>query len=378
MDSPRKLLAFRTFAYIRVGILLGRLLVEHDVEPDESTSWAEQLRKQPGAPRARWSTRWSRWPRRSPPTLPTRTTARPERGGAGALRRVREAPSDRGQLKKSVTPPPSLLIMRGRWGSGSRYSWRWRVSSSCSQGRAARAARGSTAGASARACRDPRGRARARPARRPARSRRRPTTPPSAPSFAYPADGSVVSTGSISASASSDSGTSGVAERHEPGAVAQPLRRRDHGRHGQGRRARGSTEGRTAKGDFSGAGSRRSDGARPGRRGRAERAGGARRLGLPRDARAGHRHELRRRRHAGLPRLRDRARRPPDRAARRAAGRLGDPGRLRGGERAGQRRAAAEADRARPGGQAPEHAKRKQTPVAPEPTQQRPQLARRC
>ena len=44
VDSPRKLLAFRTFTYIRVGILLGRLLVEHDVETgDGSTTWAEQL-----------------------------------------------------------------------------------------------------------------------------------------------------------------------------------------------------------------------------------------------------------------------------------------------------------------------------------------------
>lgn len=44
VDSPRKLLAFRTFIYIRVGILLGRLLVEHDVETgDGSTTWAEQL-----------------------------------------------------------------------------------------------------------------------------------------------------------------------------------------------------------------------------------------------------------------------------------------------------------------------------------------------
>ena len=44
VNSPRKLLAFRTFAYIRVGILLGRLLVENEVEPaDDSTTWAEQL-----------------------------------------------------------------------------------------------------------------------------------------------------------------------------------------------------------------------------------------------------------------------------------------------------------------------------------------------
>jgi hypothetical protein len=44
VDSPRKLLAFRTFAYIRVGILLGRLLVENEVEPaGDSITWAEQL-----------------------------------------------------------------------------------------------------------------------------------------------------------------------------------------------------------------------------------------------------------------------------------------------------------------------------------------------
>ncbi|MFL5921949.1 MAG: hypothetical protein ACJ75Q_08770 [Gaiellaceae bacterium] len=45
--TPRKLLAFRTFAYIRVGILLGRLLVEHDVESVESSTWAEQLANDP-------------------------------------------------------------------------------------------------------------------------------------------------------------------------------------------------------------------------------------------------------------------------------------------------------------------------------------------
>jgi len=48
VDSPRKLLAFRTFAYIRVGILLGRLLVENDVKADDnSTTWAEQLLQDP-------------------------------------------------------------------------------------------------------------------------------------------------------------------------------------------------------------------------------------------------------------------------------------------------------------------------------------------
>jgi hypothetical protein len=47
VNSPRKLLAFRTFAYIRVGILLGRLLVEHDVEPLDDVTWAEQLANEP-------------------------------------------------------------------------------------------------------------------------------------------------------------------------------------------------------------------------------------------------------------------------------------------------------------------------------------------
>lgn len=41
--SPRRQLAFRTFAYVRVGILLGRLLVERDVDPDAAGTWVDQL-----------------------------------------------------------------------------------------------------------------------------------------------------------------------------------------------------------------------------------------------------------------------------------------------------------------------------------------------
>ena len=47
VNSAPRLLAFRTFAYIRVGILLGRLLVEHDVEPVGEATWAEQLARDP-------------------------------------------------------------------------------------------------------------------------------------------------------------------------------------------------------------------------------------------------------------------------------------------------------------------------------------------
>ena len=44
VSSPQRLLAFRTFAYIRVGLLLGELLVEHDLDPyDGSDTWIERL-----------------------------------------------------------------------------------------------------------------------------------------------------------------------------------------------------------------------------------------------------------------------------------------------------------------------------------------------
>ena len=47
VNTPRKLLAFRTFAYIRIGILLGRLLVENDVELTGDATWAELLARDP-------------------------------------------------------------------------------------------------------------------------------------------------------------------------------------------------------------------------------------------------------------------------------------------------------------------------------------------
>jgi hypothetical protein len=48
VDTPRRLLAFRTFAYIRVGIVLGELLVENDVEPyNGSKTWVDKLLENP-------------------------------------------------------------------------------------------------------------------------------------------------------------------------------------------------------------------------------------------------------------------------------------------------------------------------------------------
>jgi hypothetical protein len=48
VQSPRRLLAFRTFAYIRVGLVLGQLLVDHDLDPyDGSETWVEGLLRRP-------------------------------------------------------------------------------------------------------------------------------------------------------------------------------------------------------------------------------------------------------------------------------------------------------------------------------------------
>ena len=48
VQTNQRLLAFKTFAYIRVGILLGELLMEDDVEPyNGSDLWVAQLLENP-------------------------------------------------------------------------------------------------------------------------------------------------------------------------------------------------------------------------------------------------------------------------------------------------------------------------------------------
>ena len=48
VGSPRRILAFRTFAYIRVGLVLGQLLFDNDLPPyDGSESWVDVLLKDP-------------------------------------------------------------------------------------------------------------------------------------------------------------------------------------------------------------------------------------------------------------------------------------------------------------------------------------------
>lgn len=48
VDSPHRILAFRTFAYIRTGLLLGQLLFDHDLpDYDGSESWVDALLRNP-------------------------------------------------------------------------------------------------------------------------------------------------------------------------------------------------------------------------------------------------------------------------------------------------------------------------------------------
>jgi len=48
VESPHRILAFRTFAYIRCGLMLGQLLFDNDVPAyDGSESWIEALLREP-------------------------------------------------------------------------------------------------------------------------------------------------------------------------------------------------------------------------------------------------------------------------------------------------------------------------------------------
>ena len=48
VGSPHRILAFKTFAYIRTGLVLGQLLFEHDIPDwDGSESWVDALLREP-------------------------------------------------------------------------------------------------------------------------------------------------------------------------------------------------------------------------------------------------------------------------------------------------------------------------------------------
>ncbi len=48
VETPHRILAFKTFAHIRTGLVLGRLLFEHDIPDwDGSESWVDALLRDP-------------------------------------------------------------------------------------------------------------------------------------------------------------------------------------------------------------------------------------------------------------------------------------------------------------------------------------------
>jgi hypothetical protein len=48
VETPHRILAFKTFAYIRTGIVLGQLLFDNDIPGwDGSESWVEALLREP-------------------------------------------------------------------------------------------------------------------------------------------------------------------------------------------------------------------------------------------------------------------------------------------------------------------------------------------
>jgi hypothetical protein len=48
VETPGRILAFKTFAYIRTGLLLGQLLFDHDIPDfDGSESWVDALLRDP-------------------------------------------------------------------------------------------------------------------------------------------------------------------------------------------------------------------------------------------------------------------------------------------------------------------------------------------
>ena len=340
------------------GSCSGSCSSSNDVEPDDgSVTWVGAAGADAPSTTTRSCGKCWPWPRRSPPTRVRGRAPRAERRGAAALPRSSPRRLARSTAEVCASRRRHLCSQCVDGGSGSRFSWRWLVSSSCSHG----AVRLPAAPARPRARRPPRWRsAWSCPASAGAEAgaiTSPPTTPPSAPRFAYPADGSVVSTGRDQRVGLSDSGTRGR-RGDEPGArrlsssAARSRPRRS------GRARSGSTRGRTARrlrrrDDLL---ARRCSAQQPraAPNGRVELGD----WGYARDARAGHRRQLRRPAAPGLPRLRDRARRPPDRAARQPARRRRDPDRLR--RRRTCRRASApatEADRPGPVSKRPEHAK---------------------
>ena len=110
VGSPRRILAFKTFAYIRAGVKLGELLVESDLPPYDGTeTWVELLLRDPANRAAiAQEVRVGRRGDRGRPALRRRRAARAGRGSPGALSRVRPEARDASDGYQLNTHRPAI------------------------------------------------------------------------------------------------------------------------------------------------------------------------------------------------------------------------------------------------------------------------------
>jgi hypothetical protein len=117
VDSPRKLLAFRTFAYIRVGLVLGQLLVDHDLEPYDGTeTWIEQMMRDPGTA----STSTPRCEPVAEEIAPTRATRATSISGPTTTLAPVSKSSRRSSLEPSKRRSRGAILRGSEGASGSR------------------------------------------------------------------------------------------------------------------------------------------------------------------------------------------------------------------------------------------------------------------
>ena len=132
VESPHRILAFRTFAYIRCGLLLGQLLFDNDVPAyDGSESWVDALLKDPAHHQALTEeVRTVARRDRRRPEVRRRRAARPRRRGPRAVPPLRARPSRpgleaimRALVRRASLDPrtrglPARARRRGRAGLG--------------------------------------------------------------------------------------------------------------------------------------------------------------------------------------------------------------------------------------------------------------------
>ena len=123
VESPNRVLAFRTFAYIRVGIVLGQLLFDNDLPPyDGSDSWIDLLLNDPAHKEALLRGARRRRGDRGRPEVRRRRAARPRRRRPRTLQGVRTQAARRLMRQQATrnTPRNPPWSRRRAWPTGAR------------------------------------------------------------------------------------------------------------------------------------------------------------------------------------------------------------------------------------------------------------------